>query len=669
MRQSKIRLAWNKEVIVIMIVTLIMFLTCYFVFPKESKYDETEKKFIVKIIKIENKDSYLMLELEGKERLKATYYKEKKEISNLKVGDIVRVEGTLEKIKPNTFPNLYAWDKYYRSENCFYYLTVDTITKIRNGSFSIKDLLLKQISRSGKASSYLEVMLLGSTDNISDDVMESYRLNGVSHLFAVSGMHLSLLLSLFKKNSKSKWIVVIVSLLMLGGNVSYLRAVIYFVISELGKRRYLKIECIILTICSLLWLNPYYIDQVGFLFSVLISTGLLLQRKGYTKNKGRIRNLFLTSVTAFLIGLPLSLLFFYKVNLLTPFWNMIFVPFFTIVLIPMLLLTFFFPFFSLITNKIITIFEMLAIKCADIDNFIIIYGKPGVLELGMISIVLTFYFLYKKKYQKIIIISILILLLCFPVRYRSDEVILLDVGQGDATFLYSRGKNILIDTGAKRGADIVSFLESKGIKYLDFLFLSHGDNDHVGNALYLLDKIEVKRIIYNIGEINLKEEEILSVAKKKKIRYQQCVEGLTVDAGNFSFYSLTQIGIDENTNSCVFFVTNKYRNFLFTGDMTMKEEEKIMNKYQLPRIDYLKVAHHGSKTSTSSIWLNYLNPQTALISVGAKNRYNLPNSNTMKNIEEKQIPYYLTSTSGSIEIFIKKEDTINLYPPYNMLGR
>ena len=138
--------------------------------------------------------------------------------------------------------------------------------------------------------------------------------------------------------------------------------------------------------------------------------------------------------------------------------------------------------------------------------------------------------------------------------------------------------------------------------------------------------------------------------------------------GKFSFYSLTQEGVDENSNSCIYYVTYPKLSFLFTGDMTKENEDLLMKKYRLPSVTYLKVAHHGSKTSSSLSFLSYLKPTRAIISVGKNNLYHHPSPITIQNLEKAQIPYDETSKVGSIQILLK-HNTVLYYPPYTIKGR
>ena len=231
---------------------------------------------------------------------------------------------------------------------------------------------------------------------------------------------------------------------------------------------------------------------------------------------------------------------------------------------------------------------------------------------------------------------------------------MLDVSQGDCFVIQDKfnKKNIMIDTGGSYNEylkdNIITFLKSKGINKIDFLILTHGDYDHMGYAEYFVKQIKVKNVIFNIDEYNNLELKLIKVLKSKKISYYKNVE----QYDKFQFLN-TKLYDNENDNSNVIYFNYENYKFLFMGDASINKEEDLLEKYNLKNIDFLKVGHHGSDTSTSLKFINTINPKYSLISVGKNNKYGHPKKSVLNNLSNSQI--YRTDLAGSVEIKLNKK--------------
>ena len=172
----------------------------------------------------------------------------------------------------------------------------------------------------------------------------------------------------------------------------------------------------------------------------------------------------------------------------------------------------------------------------------------------------------------------------------------------------------------------------------------------MGGAINLVNNFKVEKVIFNCGEFNDLEKELIKVLYKEKIPYYSCIKELNID--NNKLYFLQTKGYDnENDNSNVIYTElNGYR-FMFMGDASVTTEKEILNKYNIPDIDVLKVGHHGSKTSSSKEFINEINPKNSIISVGKINRYGHPNKEVLENLNNSKI--YRTDEDGSIMFKIK----------------
>ena len=152
----------------------------------------------------------------------------------------------------------------------------------------------------------------------------------------------------------------------------------------------------------------------------------------------------------------------------------------------------------------------------------------------------------------------------------------------------------------------------------------HGDYDHMGEAINLVDNFKVEKVIFNCGPYNELEQELIKVLEKKKISYYRCIKELKIDNNKLYFLNNKDYG-NENDNSSVIYTELNNHKFLFMGDAGVEVEDVLMEKYNLQDIDVLKVGHHGSRTSSGKEFINEINPKYSIISVGKNNRYGHPN--------------------------------------------
>ena len=179
----------------------------------------------------------------------------------------------------------------------------------------------------------------------------------------------------------------------------------------------------------------------------------------------------------------------------------------------------------------------------------------------------------------------------------------------------------------------------------------HGDYDHMGEAINLVENFKVDEVIFNCAEFNQLEQELIKALEKKKIPYYSCIKELNIDDNKLYFLNNKDYG-NENDNSSVIYTELDGYKFMFMGDAGVEVEEDILEKYNLKNIDVLKVGHHGSKTSSSNKFINEIKPKYSIISVGKNNRYGHPNDSVLDNLEDSKI--YRTDQNGSIMFKIKK---------------
>lgn len=542
--------------------------------------------------------------------------------------------------------------------------------------YHIKEKINKRIDNIGFSSEYIKIFVLGDTSDMDDSVMESYRTNGVSHLFSISGMHISLfatIIFLFLKkisyNNLYNYGVVIISLLfyalLIGSSASLFRSItmyILFAINKVFNFKIKKIDIMALVLIISLLYRVEFIYDISFQYSYLISFSLVLYGPRFKKIKKKILKSLMTSLISFLVSFPICIYNFYQVNFLSIILNLFFIPLVSIVIFPLSLITFIIPKMSFFLNIFINIMQGVSLFISQNNLGVISFSKPSLLFI-IIYYIFLILFLYNKKN---IYIFLLILGFKGQIYFNSElEVTYLDVFQGDSTlvrFPHNKG-NILIDTGGIRNSDwqitdnrTIPYLKSIGILKIDFLILTHGDYDHMGEAINLVNNFKVDKVIFNCGEFNELEQELIKVLDDKKIPYYSCISKLNIDDNKLYFLNNKDYDNENDNSSVIYTELNNYK-FLFMGDAGIEVEQDLIEKYNLQDIAVLKVGHHGSKTSSSKNFIDSINPKYSIISVGENNRYGHPNNSVLNNLKDSKV--YRTDQDGSI-IFKIRNDMIKI---------
>lgn len=648
----------------------------------KTKPLSNKNEFIGEILDVKIKNEKITIKLNTDEKILINYYIKKNEnYSNLKIGSIIKVEGKLDYPKKNTNFNLFNYKNYLLSEKIYFVLTANKITYIKdtdNIFFKAKNLLINYINNF-KTKDYLYTFILGNTSLLEQDTKESFQNNGISHLFAVSGMHITListlLMYLLKKITKNHDISYIITIFILlfytfitNFSSSILRAFLLFLLIYINKKfkfNLKTIEIIMLILLILLMYNPFYIYSIGFKFTFIISIILILFSKKINNFKNYFSKLLMTSLISFFISLPIVINNFFEINLISPLLNLIFVPFISIIIFPFSLISLIFPFLDNIFYIIVKFMENISIYINNTLSINIIIGKMNLIMI-VIYYLLTLICLNKVLVKKYIyVLPIITLILIYSnINYFNKNLIvtMLDVGQGDSlmiAFPNNKG-NILIDTGGIVNftktnyeistSTIIPYLKSIGIKKINYLVLTHGDYDHMGEAINFVNNFKVEQVVFNCGEFNDLEKELIKVLNQKKIKYYSCVKELNID-NNKLYFLQTKKYDNENDNSNVIYTELNGYKFMFMGDAGVDKEKDILDKYNLSNVDVLKVGHHGSKTSSSKSFINETNPKYSIISVGKNNRYGHPNKEVLNNLENSKI--YRTDQVGSIMFKIK----------------
>ncbi len=651
--------------IIIFIITLLY--TNYY--PFKSKYTKDDKEFIGIVTKYEVKEDKITIEIKAKEKLLITYKYQDKEFNNLSYGDKIKVKGTLITPSKNTNQNTFNYQKYLYYKKIYYLVEATSINKIANNHnylYTIKNILYQKIDKL-KSSNYIKTLLF-CDNTLSKEIKESYRINGISHLFSVSGMHINFFVSIIylylnkiTYNKRIKYLITnifIIIYLILFSSSSLLRSAvmsILYSINYLLKLKIKKIDILLLTLGVSLLINPFIIYDLGYIYSYTITFFLVLS-SSTLKNKNKINKIIYISLLSFLVSIPITIYNSYEINIISILLNIILVPIISIIILPLTILTYIFPILDSILYLFTSTLETISLFISKIKITKIIFPKPSLLIIALYYII--FLLSYQNKKYFYLNIILLIIIYISPYLNSNFEIVMFEVGEADCHLIkYPYNKNtILIDTGKneyKIKNEVIPYLKSIGIKKIDYLIITHGDLDHMGEGINLVNNFKVEKVIFNCGPYNDLEQELIKVLDKKKIKYYSCIKELNID-NNKLYFLQTKEYDNENDNSNVIYSELNVYKFMFMGDAGIDKEKDILDKYNLSNVDVLKVGHHGSKTSSSKEFINVINPKYSIISVGKNNRYGHPNKEVLENLENSKI--YRTDEDGSIMFKIKNNE-------------
>lgn len=667
---------------ILAVLSLIVAIIFTIFYPQKSVYDKSETKFKGIVYKKKINNDKTAFYIKGKEKIVINYYQELLEDINL--GDEISVSGKIKVPSNNTVPNQFNYKRYLLNNNIFYTVTAKSVTKTANNTnviYYLKGKINERIDKITYANEYLKIFILGDTSSLDEETSKSYQQNGVSHLFSISGMHISLfaaiILYVMKRisyNNYYNYSIVISFLifysLLVGSSPSVIRSLTMYILFVINKLFNLKIKnldimCFVLTI--MLIINPYYLYNISFQYSYLISFSLVLFSYKLKNIKNKIMKSLYTSFISFLVSFPICIYNFYQVNVFSIILNIFLIPFVSIIIFPLSLVCFIIPKLSVILNIFTSILQFVSLTIYKYKIGQIVFSKPSII-IVLIYYILIYLFIYNKKniYLLIIIVSHKL----YPLIDSSFTVTYLDVGQGDSIFIkypHNQG-NILIDTGGIVNSDYqvainktIPYLKSFGVTKLDYLILTHGDYDHMGDSNVLVNNFKVKNVVFNCGPINTLEKELNKLLKEKQIPSYYCINKISIKNNKLEFLN-TKHYDNENDNSNVIYTNyNNYR-FLFMGDAGLSKEKDILKKYNLESIDFLKVGHHGSNTSSSEEFITNIHPKYSLISAGKNNKYGHPKESVLEVLSNSKV--YRTDLNGSIEIKISNNKyMIKTYSP------
>ncbi|WP_240793433.1 DNA internalization-related competence protein ComEC/Rec2 [Psychrobacillus vulpis] len=559
-----------------------------------------------------------------------------------------------------------------------------------------------------------EALLIGSREQMPSEMQKAYQTLGITHLFAISGLHVALvalllyecLLRVGIRKGTANWILILALPLyafIAGGAPSVWRSVSVtelVLLSMLCKKRLAIDDAFALSIICFVLYQPWIIFQIGFQLSYLAAFSLIYSSSNLLSNASFIKQSFVITAVCQLIVYPVLLYQFYEVSVSSFLANLLFVPLFTFVILPFNFFFFFLTYLSTPISKLL--FSMYEPLRSLLEKFIVYISsfpfqlwnpmKPT-LFLIFIAYLAVFIFFISIESKKSKLFSIVILFIpmviihLVPYVDSSTKITFLNVGQGDCIIIEMpyRKEVIMIDTGGLLRFDqeawkdtkevyevgreiVVPFLKGKGITKIDILIITHADADHMEGAEEILEEIRVKEV--HITPSSFRKEimnDLMEEINKQRIPLYEKKAGDHIKSKYYQFRYLYPLdsNYEGNNDSLVLSMRNSYFHGLFIGDLEKQGEEDLVRNYSksLQHLTLLKLGHHGSKTSSNQSFLELTQPKVAVVSAGYNNRYGHPHPEVVERLKSLQIPFLQTGTDGTIQVEITRVGEILISTP------
>ena len=722
-----IKLVISKNVLVTIIISSIISNTIIIIQNKryENKYKDGDQilgKAIV-ISNVQEKEYSNMYKIKLLKNGDKFYLKLNKKQSKLQYGEEIELKG--EFIEPQTARNKggFNYKKYLKTLKIYgtinaekvVILEKNRINPILKFSNNIHIKIEEQIEKylDEKQAGILKGILLGDSKKVEEKIQENFRISNISHVLAVSGMHVNyiilgmnfLLKPLFGKRRTRKITIIFLVFYMFitGFSASIVRAGVMGIIIILGKLIHRKEDTwtsISISLLILLINNPFSILNISLQLSFAGTMGLVLFNK-------KIPGIFSITLCAQIMIFPIMIYhfnifgtYFLITNLLA---GIIIGPIIVIGILGIFSSIFSFTMAKILFFIVKVSVEILILisKFSELSMAKIYLPTPRIWQIIIYYITVFFiksiYEVYsekkptatfirvknllalakykfrknKRKNIKKIMSILMILLVTFTIIKKQCNTLninFVDIGQGDSCFIITpKKKTILVDGGGSQSKEfdvgkstLLPYILNKGYTQLDYIVISHFDYDHVGGILYIMQEIKVKNII--IGkqfEDSKNYEKFVNLVQQKdiKVRIVEAGEDIKIEKNlNFNVVwpnSKSQISDNSiNNNSLVFKMKYKKFSMLFTGDIEEIAEKKILQTCNVKNLEslVLKVPHHGSKTSSSQEFLDAVRPKIALIGVGKNNKFGHPSDITLEKFKMYDTKVYRTDQKGEITL-------------------
>lgn len=567
-------------------------------------------------------------------------------------GDIIQISGSVSTFRSTTIESQFDFGEYLETYGVKNQVYIKDYKILIENIFSSKDFEYQYLDKYNEETSHIIAAFHFNSEDRNNKISKYFENLNILNLLSNSGLLFSFVfdtfLSIFnlylheKKSYILSGIICFPYLLFnpfsFGIHKVFLLRIFSFLAKNTKKfENYTYLDRVSIVSLILVLIDPMVVTRIEFFLSVGLSIlYVVLHTNFFYKDmpkKEEVRSKIKIKLIFFLVLLPINISMNNHVNIFTIFSQIIFIPIFKVIYL-ISYVSFFIgynPILNLIVPPVVNL-----IKICD-EIFPSIYAPPmNFITLNIYYLFLIFIcFCYErgliKLVKKFVVIDVLLIFIYLsPLQnINSTEVYFLNVGQGDSIIIRDNFTTCMIDTGGLKYMDvardsIIPFLKKKQIYNIDTLFITHDDFDHCGSYESLMKNFHIKETI-----------------RENSFIYHEI--------GNLKFQNLnTEKREDKNESSLILYLDLKGNKFLFMGDASVKNELEILEKYPDLKVDYLKVGHHGSNTSTSEEFITSIIPKEAIISCGENNSYGHPHESVIQILEKYDVNIRRTDLEGTI---------------------
>ena len=545
-----------------------------------------------------------------------------------------------------------------------------------------------------KEASILCAMLLGDKSSLDDETSDLYKRSGIIHILSISGLHISLIgMGIYrllrtcgcpvKVSAAAGGAVLLFYAGMTGMGVSAVRAVGMYLVRMLGEclgRTYDMLTALGVMGALICASQPMYLMHSGFLlsFGSICGIGMLLPAMPSVSKGGAIKSL-MAGIAITLFTLPIHLCFYFEVPVYSVLLNLLVLPFTGVIMVTGLavMLVPGLGFLSAANRLIFAGYDLLCTWSGALPGHTWTPGCPAMWQVIVYYILILLIVLMKDKWKgglKTLVLAAAVILLGLRL-HGGFSAAFLDVGQGDCIFVRTQGGEVyLFDGGSSSKSGLgkytlAPFLKYQGVTRIDAVFVSHPDKDHCSGVMELLESgwdngITIKRLVLPAIDTNRRREELGKLEEaacvspqKEAVEISWMSAGTSWKSGTTTFTCLhppAEYAVeDANAYSECFYVTDGGFSMLLTGDVEGEGEKALTEELKergIRDITVLKVAHHGSRNSTSMEFLDILNPQLAVISCGADNSYGHPHRELTDRLALTDALVVQTPLTGAVQL-------------------
>ena len=626
----------------------------------------------------------------------------------LNIGNRVQLSGLCEYFSKAQNEGEFDEQKYYDSLDVQFLLKKARVLKkdtsvrpisevlriLRERTKSILDNMMKK-----EEAGVMESLLLGDKSSLDEQIRDLYRKNGLIHVLAISGLHVSMIgMSIFHflrrkmgfaASSLLSGILMWMYGMMTGFPVSAIRAILMFYLflgAQILGRTYDMPTAMMVSGILMLIRKPGFLSQSGFLLSYSAVIGV--SAASALPQRNSLFSPLKTSMVTWLVTMPVVAWFYYEVPICGIILNLLIIPSISVIVssgilgvaagsVSISLGTWFLAPAHYLLQMTFSICK----KCAALPGTMWITGKPAWWRVILYYLVLIMLFLFLQKMKKIDLIKTafgIILgigILFYPIN-TDWSITFLNTGQGDGICIRTeRGNTWMIDGGSSTRYQLGKhclepYLKYQGTDYIEGWIISHFDQDHISGLMEILERYQTGITGKNengitIGRILIPdlmqeegiEKQLFQLAEKNRIPVIRCGRGdqFCQDGMQIFIENPASKVTYENSNAGSMVLRVIYEDFsvLLTGDLE-GTGEKQLEKLGVESVDVLKVAHHGSRNSSSEAFLRRLNGKTAVISCGKENLYGHPHEELLKRLKNTGYQIMRTDTDGMIRFCVKK---------------